>query len=52
MSKARNIAHTGIALSNVNATKLGYLDGFTLMLKSVYDEQQKVLKDTANQRLI
>ena len=40
MSKARDIARAGTALSSVDATELGYLDGVTSNVQTQLDAKQ------------
>lgn len=48
MSKARDIARAGTALSNVDATELGYLDGVTSNVQTQLDAKAVYPSQTGN----
>lgn len=48
MSKARDIARAGTALSSVDATELGYLDGVTSNVQTQLDAKAVYPSQTGN----
>lgn len=48
MSKARDIARAGTALSSVDATELGYLDGVTSNIQTQIDNKSALPSQSGN----